>query len=701
MLKACGMISSRRSGGRRLSRTESLVDKYPLQKEKILKRTIWTLVPLSLVFTALALLMASTGWTPAGITYLHVAWILFVAHVFNYFYNTLYLRNYYYDLEDDELVIGKGVVSTWRNSLPAHKIQDVYLNQDAFDRIFGLYDLHFTTASIASGEAHIDGLTRSDAIKLRSMLIGWITKTRGFDSEGDKEYLPAKAGVLMASLATVSIIALFMAFLYAVRLAPFAEDFPWLVIQCKQLWRSMLRTLGAGWRHVWAAGLVTYAAAVFFAYLEESARRYVPRDKGVFIKSGYFIPREDYYFYRNIQDVHECQGLIGKMLGIRTLEIRTMTSGSARSGRLQYLTREQCNSLRQEIQAKSWACRQRERMKARVEINVDPVYSKEKSPYQSHFIRSAHFNAGIINFICIAAFLSIYALCLLSAFYCPLKSMIVFGIIGAVLILATIYGTAMYLDAAYTYHVRHDYLEIKKDFISKDVRHILYWKVQEIILDVPFHKSLAGLADVILETGSKTGTQEITTPEHEIIPAIYEDDAGKLTNAIAERMGLSLAGINDYPMIDYIRLDAGKPMKKTLALALPLSAIAFMLMTLGAYFSINHVILPIIIGITLIISGKYLYEKRYLATYHYDINDDVLIIRKGVFGYKELIIPLTKIQDIHVSRDPYDLIFGLYDVHVSTATSGSYAHAHIDGLDAINSEAAAEVILEKMRKKSG
>jgi hypothetical protein len=37
------------------------------------------------------------------------------------------------------------------------KVSDIYVDQDFFDRLFGLYDLHFSSASLSSGTlAHID-----------------------------------------------------------------------------------------------------------------------------------------------------------------------------------------------------------------------------------------------------------------------------------------------------------------------------------------------------------------------------------------------------------------------------------------------------------------------------------------------------------------------------------------------------------------
>lgn len=52
------------------------------------------------------------------------------------------------------------------------RIQDVYVDQDLLDRIFGLYDVHLSSATVSSGmEAHIDGVEKQAAEDLRNILL--------------------------------------------------------------------------------------------------------------------------------------------------------------------------------------------------------------------------------------------------------------------------------------------------------------------------------------------------------------------------------------------------------------------------------------------------------------------------------------------------------------------------------------------------
>jgi len=92
-----------------------------------------------------------------------------------------------------------------------------------------------------------------------------------------------------------------------------------------------------------------------------------------------------------------------------------------------------------------------------------------------------------------------------------------------------------------------------------------------------------------------------------------------------------------------------------------------------------------------------IYQWLYFRYYFYDITDKEIIIRKGVVSRNEVIVPFSKIQDVYVDQDFFDRLFGLYDVHLSTAAIGSYLMAHIDGVNVSNSQALKEMLIEKTR----
>ncbi|MFH1306856.1 MAG: PH domain-containing protein [Candidatus Micrarchaeota archaeon] len=144
-----------------------------------------------------------------------------------------------------------------------------------------------------------------------------------------------------------------------------------------------------------------------------------------------------------------------------------------------------------------------------------------------------------------------------------------------------------------------------------------------------------------------------------------------------------------------------KIVKKTIAIILSLlSAVAisllifssFIVSIMGATATLGMLLL--ILGISSIII--YSYEQAYFNRYFYDLQKDYLVIKKGVFTYGETTMPYARIQDVYVDQDPLDQLFGLYDLHLATASGQSSLTAHIDGLNYEGSEAIKKELLKRM-----
>ncbi len=95
------------------------------------------------------------------------------------------------------------------------------------------------------------------------------------------------------------------------------------------------------------------------------------------------------------------------------------------------------------------------------------------------------------------------------------------------------------------------------------------------------------------------------------------------------------------------------------------------------------------------------YERKYFERYYYDIRNDFLVIKKGVFAPRETTLPYEKLQDVYMDQDLLDRIFNLWDLHVSSATAMSGYAAHIDGVNISNAETMKNMILEKIRGSKG
>lgn len=120
-----------------------------------------------------------TAVVAANQDYILGFWVMVVVGIVLWapLYEYLYVTMYYYDMDDKNVVIRKGVVAKREIILPFTRITDVYVDQDVVDVGLGLYDVHISTPTSESGKfAHIDGLGKRSAAKLRTMILERINK---------------------------------------------------------------------------------------------------------------------------------------------------------------------------------------------------------------------------------------------------------------------------------------------------------------------------------------------------------------------------------------------------------------------------------------------------------------------------------------------------------------------------------------------
>ncbi len=148
-------------------------------------------------------------------------------------------------------------------------------------------------------------------------------------------------------------------------------------------------------------------------------------------------------------------------------------------------------------------------------------------------------------------------------------------------------------------------------------------------------------------------------------------------------------------------LSPKKIIKKTIKAVLIYAFLLFFIyicLSANKNFQINGSVFLIIL---LLISGLYYYYQRwYFAVYFYDLTENYVVIKKGPIAPKEITVPYERIQDIYVDQDIWDRFFGLYDVHISSATISSGLTAHIDGVDKAGAEGLRNILLEKLQKKT-
>jgi len=154
-------------------------EQFPLSYKKIIKKTIASTIAITILLLViwgfLAFMLGSIGQEAIGwlgTATFGIFGFLFVVILLTYLYQRWYFAVYFYDLTNDFIQIKKGPITPREITIPYERIQDVYIDQDILDRIFGLYDVHLSSATVSSGmEAHIDGVEKQAAEGLRAVLL--------------------------------------------------------------------------------------------------------------------------------------------------------------------------------------------------------------------------------------------------------------------------------------------------------------------------------------------------------------------------------------------------------------------------------------------------------------------------------------------------------------------------------------------------
>jgi uncharacterized membrane protein YdbT with pleckstrin-like domain len=156
---------------------EPLSKRIPLEPHKPIKKTmekaITFFILLSIAITLQFLFIPKLGLLNILGPVLAFACVV----IGKYLFELLYYKNYYYNKSEDIIYIRKGVVVVTEIAIPFNRVENIFIDQDIFDRILGLYDLHISTVTpVSDMEAHIDGLSKENAEKLKMVLLEKIKK---------------------------------------------------------------------------------------------------------------------------------------------------------------------------------------------------------------------------------------------------------------------------------------------------------------------------------------------------------------------------------------------------------------------------------------------------------------------------------------------------------------------------------------------
>ena len=678
----------------------TLREQYPLHPNKIVKKTI----SYTLSVFVLLLFVGAIGLALAPLVCLP---LIVVVPVAIYFWQKEYYKTYFYDLDDNGLEIRKGVFFPRSITIPHEKVSDIYVDQDILDRIFGLYDLHFSSASATSGAfAHIDGMDKKTTDSLRAVLVSAFKSSVAGRGDEDMQAKPAKASVLASfkpapsgfwselagSLFGLAIVLLFI--------------FPLLLI--------LLPVLAI--------------PLAFFVKKEFDARAYEIRSDGVWIRKGWLAPSETMLFYRNIQDTEITESLFERLFGLQSISVKSMSAISASSAKIVLLSTDDAKKIqemvRQQIELGRGAERKQSAMRFATGASAPQAAPIEyKGPALSSPYKSQFFKGHLAAALPLSIVLLLVALCLVAVailFGSAIGSLgsgtgflffIAFLLAGAAVAISALSLIPAAIDnATYSYEIGEAGLSIQVGLISRYKKVVRYEKIQDIQLHCGFIESFFGLASVHVATGSKdyadSGSSRADVAQAmltERVPFLPIQDAHALRAKLMEIAGIS------YPqgkstLREACPLSPKKPLKKTaayvgifsvqlfivsLAIALaspmPISLLAWGVSGLFVLFFISSAII-------------YKYEELYMQKYFYNENDDTLTIHKGVFGWNEIVVPFRNIQSIYVDQDWFDVYFDLWDVWITTVTATSGPMAHIDGVSREDAEKLARLLAERTEK---
>ncbi len=157
-----------------------LSEELPLDKARIIKAiikpTIINAILLFLILIAINLIIKNIfqreNINNVYMITIYVFIALFVINtIIRIIYEIVYYRKYKYGESKELIELHAGAINTSTLTIPYSKVEHIFVDQDAFDRAFGIWDVHLATAGARRVQLHIDGLSKGNAEKLRNLFI--------------------------------------------------------------------------------------------------------------------------------------------------------------------------------------------------------------------------------------------------------------------------------------------------------------------------------------------------------------------------------------------------------------------------------------------------------------------------------------------------------------------------------------------------
>ncbi|MDB4984602.1 MAG: hypothetical protein JWM20_781 [Patescibacteria group bacterium] len=334
-----------------MNNPSQLQQQFPLSPKKMNKKMIGVAVSgtiLGIVGAIIAVsvsMVSSIGSANAGTTTIVSALCAFaivfiIRYIIGVWYWKSYIRSYFYDASDAFLTIRKGVFTPTEIHVQYQKIQDVYVDQDLWDRILGIYDVHIASATATSGiEAHIDGVDGAVAEALKNLLLssiknGGLTPSNGSSAQPVQAAAPAaplqsrtfqSAQEVSQNTFPISGIWIFQKVISSIFSSVVAVVFYWFVAI-----RNTAQIIGGtaaqgAWSTLGTVVIIFFIVLLFqigSALIWRSNFKFQFMPDYVYARQGIISVEEKHLPYGTIQDVVMSQSFFERIFGIATVTIQ-------------------------------------------------------------------------------------------------------------------------------------------------------------------------------------------------------------------------------------------------------------------------------------------------------------------------------------------------------------------------------------------
>jgi len=456
---------------------------------------------------------------------------------------------------------------------------------------------------------------------------------------------------------------------------------------------SILFALSVGW----LVYLALIASVGVLSYLGIKRTFVELKDNGIQIKQGIIRKSQALFLFSEMQDVTESQGLLEMIIGLKSISIKTMTYSSAALGTVGGLRAEDAQAIR------NYALENIENsanVKGKLKSSKEPAKPEDEkemaeNPWPLHFYKPT------AAYLAFAVAISVFAGIAILFGQAAIAALIIFAVwIGFAIALAG----SITLAISYNYFMGKTRLNITQGILSFRRESIPFSKIQDIVLRRSVFHHLIGLGDIVVETGEAqvyTGSSQKGILGN-TIPCLEMKDAFAIRKTIFDYLGISLLSEKKAPLSESFGLEKAKILKESLRVIIALGIILLLaagfcaIQNSASSFNLLWIATAAIVGI--IFPLTFIFNYFYWKSYYYDFLEEAIMVRKGVLGVNEVIVPFERVQNIFVDQDIIDRMLGLYDLHFSTVAWHSSFLCHIDGLSLENAERLKELLKNRIAK---